>query len=92
MMIPFIQQNGKTFVFLADFIPSAAHIPIPFIASVDIQPLVALKEKEAFLNEAAEKGYYLIFEHDYYTDCSTVTHTEKGVRVDKSFKLDDILS
>ena len=92
MIIPFIESNGKTFVFLADFIPSAAHIPIPFIASVDIQPLIALKEKEAFLNEAANKGYYLIFEHDYYTECCSVKHTEKGVRVDKSFKLENILS
>jgi len=92
MIIPFIEYDGKTFVFLADFIPSAAHIPLPFIASVDIQPLVALKEKEVFLNEAVEKGYYLIFEHDYYIECCTVEHTEKGVRVDKSFKLDEILS
>jgi len=91
MIIPFIEYNGKTLVFLADFIPSAAHIPIPFIASVDIQPLIALKEKEVFLNEAADKGYYLIFEHDYFIECCTVAHTDKGVRVDKSFKLEEIL-
>ncbi len=91
MIVPSIESEGKTFVFLADFIPSAAHIPIPFIASVDIQPLVALKEKEAFLNEAADKGYVLIFEHDYDIESCTVSHTEKGVRVDKSFKLNEIL-
>jgi glyoxylase-like metal-dependent hydrolase (beta-lactamase superfamily II) len=91
MIIPSVEHNGRIFVFMADFIPSAAHIPIPFIASVDIQPLIALKEKEEFLNEAAEKGYILIFEHDYDTEACTVKHTEKGVRVDKSFSLEEIL-
>ena len=92
MIVPFIEHDGKIFVFMADFIPSAAHIPIPFVASVDIQPLIALKEKEAFLNEAAEKGYILIFEHDYDIESCTVSFTDKGVRVDKSLKLQDILS
>lgn len=92
MIIPFIKKDGKTLVFMADCIPSAAHIPIPFIASVDIQPLVALKEKELFLNEAADNNYLLIFEHDYDIESCTVSHTDKGVRVDKSFKLKEILS
>jgi glyoxylase-like metal-dependent hydrolase (beta-lactamase superfamily II) len=91
MVVPFIENEGKTFVFMADFIPSAAHIPIPFIASVDIQPLIALKEKELFLNEAADNSYVLIFEHDYDTESCTVIHTEKGIRVDKSFTLEEIL-
>lgn len=92
MVVPVIKNEGKVFVFMADFIPSAAHIPIPFIASVDIQPLVALKEKEAFLDEAADKGYILIFEHDYDIESCTVLHTDKGVRVDKSFQLNEILT
>jgi glyoxylase-like metal-dependent hydrolase (beta-lactamase superfamily II) len=92
MLIPVIENGGKTFVFMADFIPSAAHIPIPFVASVDIQPLVALKEKEVFLNEAADKNYVLIFEHDYDYESCTVMHTDKGVRVDKSFRLKEILA
>ncbi len=92
LIIPVIEHDGKTFVFMSDFIPSAAHIPIPFIASVDIQPLIALKEKEAFLNEAAEKGYILIFEHDYDIESCTVSNTDKGVRVDKSLNLQEILS
>ncbi len=70
----------------------AANIPLPFIPSVDIQPLLSLKEKESFLNTAADQGYYLIFEHDYYIECCTVTRTEKGVRLDKSFELNQILS
>jgi len=44
------------------------------------------------LNEAADNGYYLIFEHDYDTECVSVAHTEKGVRVYKSFELNEILN
>lgn len=92
MIIPFVELDGKVFVFMADFIPSAAHIPIPFVASVDIQPLIALQEKEHFLNEAADNGYILIFEHDYDMEACTVKHTDKGVRVDKSLTVKEILS
>lgn len=76
---------------MADFIPSAAHIPIPFIPSVDIQPLITLKEKLTFLEEAVDKNYYLIFEHDFDIECCTLQRTEKGVRMDKAWKLNEIL-
>lgn len=91
-LIPIINYKDKTVVFMGDFIPTAANIPLPFVPSVDIQPLLSLKEKESFLNIAAEQAYYLIFEHDYYTECCTVLQTEKGVRLDKSYKLNEILS
>ncbi|MEZ5197223.1 MAG: MBL fold metallo-hydrolase [Bacteroidales bacterium] len=80
MIIPIIHLEEKSLAFMADFIPSSTHIPLPYIASVDIQPLVALKEKEAFLNEAAENNYTLIFQHDYDVEACTVKHTENGVR------------
>ncbi len=91
-IIPMINYNGKIIVFMADFIPSAAHIPLPYIASVDIQPLITLKEKEIFLNEAVSKNYILFFEHDYYNECCTVKNTEKGIRCDKCFNLSYVLN
>lgn len=92
LIVPVIQYHDKTIVYLADFIPAAPHIPLPFIASVDVQPLIALKEKEAFLKEAADKGYFLIFEHDYETECCTVKHSEKGVVMDESYLLNELLN
>lgn len=91
MIVPLIRSGEKVLVFAADFIPLAANIPLPFIASVDIQPLEALKEKEKFLDEAVEKGYYLVFEHDYDVECCSLVWTEKGVRMDKQFTLNQIL-
>ncbi len=86
-VIPFIQYNGKTIVYMADLLPSTAHIPLPYVMSYDTRPLITLEEKEKFMNEAAEKGYILFFEHDINNECCTVEQTDKGVRMKEAFKL-----
>jgi len=85
-MIPFIRYEGKTWVYMADLIPTSANIPIVWLASYDLYPVTALKEKENFLKEAAEKEYILFFEHDYYTECATVEWGEKGPKVKEKFR------
>lgn len=89
-VIPMVKYNGNTIVFTADLIPSAAHVPLPYIASVDLQPLEVLKEKEALLMRAVENGWILFFEHDFYHECGKVRKTEKGVRVSETFRLDEL--
>ena len=89
-VIPFVRYKDKTIVYMADLLPSAAHIPLPYVMSYDTRPLITLKEKEAFMNEAAQKGYVLFFEHDLYRECCTVQVTEKGFRMKDSFALADI--
>ncbi|MBE0647869.1 MAG: MBL fold metallo-hydrolase [Bacteroidales bacterium] len=86
-VIPFIQTNGKTVVYMADLLPSTAHIPLPYVMSYDTRPLITLEEKEKFMNEAAEKAYVLFFEHDINNECCTVEMTEKGVRMKEAFTL-----
>ncbi len=65
---------------MADLIPTAANIPIVWLAAYDLFPVTALEEKEIFLKEAAVKEYILFFEHDLYTECAIVEWTEKGPR------------
>ncbi|MBN2683197.1 MAG: MBL fold metallo-hydrolase [Bacteroidales bacterium] len=90
-LIPHIQYNGKTIVFMADLLPSTAHIPLPWVMSYDTRPLLTLKEKEDFLIEAAENEYVLFFEHDLYNECCTVEKGQKGIQLKKGFKLEEIL-
>ncbi len=80
-VIPFIHYKGKTIVFMADLLPSAAHIPLPWLMSYDTRPLITLDEKEDLLAEAAREGYILFFEHDIRYEACTVEMTEKGVKV-----------
>ncbi|HYX05527.1 MAG TPA: MBL fold metallo-hydrolase [Bacteroidales bacterium] len=91
-MIPFIEYEGKTIVFVSDLFPSVAHIPLPWIMAYDIQPMVTLKEKEDFLKEAAENQYVLFFQHDIFNECCTVKDTPKGIREDKIFTLSEMFS
>jgi glyoxylase-like metal-dependent hydrolase (beta-lactamase superfamily II) len=88
--IPFIKYRGYTVVFMADTIPTSAHVPLPYIMSYDTQPLLSLKEKEDFLEEAVENEYVLFFEHDAFAECCKVERTERGFRAGLHFNLDDL--
>lgn len=76
---------------MADLLPSAAHIPIPYVMAYDMFPLTTLMEKKAFLEEAVENDYVLVFEHDPYIECCTVHETEKGIRMKESFTIASLM-
>jgi hypothetical protein len=84
-MIPHIVHKGKTLVFMADLIPTAGHIPLPYVMGYDTRPLLTLKEKDLFLQQAVEKEYILFLEHDAHNECCTLKATERGVRLKESF-------
>lgn len=88
-MLPRIKYQGKTIVFMADLLPTTGHIPLPYVMGYDTRPLLTLKEKEAFLNVAADEEYLLFLEHDAYTELCTVQHTEKGVRLKDQFTFNE---
>ena len=89
-MLPKISYMGHTLVFVADLLPSVAHIPLPFVMGYDTRPLITMDEKAKFLSEAADNKYVLIFQHDAVNECCTVQHTERGVRVDQVFPFSDL--
>lgn len=91
-MIPHIEFKEKTIVFMADLLPTAGHLPIPYIMGYDTRPLLTLPEKEKFLNAAADNNFYLFLEHDAHNQIITVKHTEKGVRLDKCFTFDELFN
>lgn len=91
-MLPKITYQDKTIVFMADLLPTIGHIPLPYVMGYDTRPLLTITEKAAFLNEAANKNYYLFLEHDAYNELCTVKHTEKGVRLNETFKFTDIFN
>jgi glyoxylase-like metal-dependent hydrolase (beta-lactamase superfamily II) len=91
-MLPMIQYKGKTIVFMADLLPTAGHLPLPFVMGYDTRPLLTLPEKEKFLNAAADHNYYLFLEHDAHNQIITVKHTEKGVRLNQVFTFDELFN
>ena len=90
MMLPEIKYKNKTVVFMADLLPSAGHIPIPYVMAYDMYPLTTLGEKRNFLNTALKEDYILFFEHDPVYECCTLQQTEKGIRPKEFFKLEEV--
>lgn len=91
MMLPHIQYQDKTIVFCADLLPTAGHIPLPYVMGYDTRPLLTLPEKAKFLNTAAENNFYLWLEHDAHNPIITVEKTEKGIRMKDVFRCEDVL-
>jgi glyoxylase-like metal-dependent hydrolase (beta-lactamase superfamily II) len=91
-MIPHIEYKDKTLVFMADLLPTAGHIPLPYVMGFDTRPLLTLSEKEKFLKKAADEGYYLFLEHDAHNEIITLKNTEKGVRLDKTFTFNELFN
>ncbi len=90
MMLPQIKYKNKTIVYMADLLPSAGHIPLPYVMAYDMFPLTTLQEKKSFLTEAVDNNYILFFEHDPQTECCDLQRTEKGIRVKSTFTLSEV--
>ena len=89
-MIPKVSYNGKEVVFMADLLPTAGHIPLPYIMGYDVRPLTTLEEKRSFLNLAVQEEYCLFMEHDANNEIITLKSTEKGIRFGDSLSLKDL--
>ena len=90
MMLPIIKHAKGTIAFMADLIPSAGHLPLPYVMAYDTRPLLTLTEKEKVLNQAADENWTLFFEHDPSIECATVERGEKGIRKKETFALSEI--
>jgi len=62
--IVFIESQGRTAVFTADLIPTAAHIDDAWIMGYDLYPMDTLAFKQRFVREAIDREYLIFFEHD----------------------------
>ncbi len=90
MMLPVVAYKGIQIVYLADLMPSAAHLPLPYVMGYDMFPLTTLLEKKRLLEKAVKQDWILYFEHDPLLECCSVNDTEKGVRKKEGFTLAEL--
>ena len=64
--------------FVADVMPTAHHMPLPWIMGYDVEPLRTLEAKRALLTVADADGWMVVFEHDPVTASGRVTRDGKG--------------
>ena len=87
MMHPIVPFKGSKLIYLADVIPTQAHLPAPYVMGYDVRPLDTMKEKTDILNMALDNNWVLYFEHDPHLQACTLQQTEKGIRVGEQVSL-----
>jgi methylmalonyl-CoA epimerase len=78
--IVYVESRGKTAVFVADLIPTTAHLQDPWIMGYDLFPVETLMFKKRFIREAIEHGYLIFFEHDPHIAAGYIRETSDGKR------------
>ena len=59
-----IGEGRDSVVYCGDLIPTAAHVPTPWVMSYDLRPMTTMEEKRTLLARAADEGWTLVMEHD----------------------------
>jgi len=91
-MLPIIDYKGRQIIYVADLIPTVGHLPIPYIMGYDTRPLLTLKEKELFLNDALMNNSLLFFEHDPHYELISLQEKEKGIRMREHYTFNSYFS
>ena len=73
-----LESSGEAAFYLGDLVPTAAHLPLPWIMGYDVEPLVTLETKRTCLRRAADEQWLLIFEHDASVAWGRIVHDGKS--------------
>lgn len=79
-LLPKLQYHGQTVLFAADLIPTAGHVPVPYVMGYDTRPLLTMDEKQRILQAAVADDWLLFLEHDAENELLRLEQTEKGIR------------
>jgi glyoxylase-like metal-dependent hydrolase (beta-lactamase superfamily II) len=85
--LPKISDGTTSMLFCCDLLPTAAHLPWPYVMSYDVRPLITLEEKRKILTRAHEEGWILFLEHDPIVEAITIRPTDKAFTIDQRVKL-----
>lgn len=70
--IVIVDTDGQTFAFTGDAIPTASHVPVPYVMGYDLQPLLCLEEKKRLLARATRDRWVLVWTHDPFRPASRI--------------------
>ncbi|MCC6965007.1 MAG: MBL fold metallo-hydrolase [Nitrospira sp.] len=73
-----VESEGRVAFFLGDLIPTASHLPLPYIMGYDLNPVQTLDSKRRVLERACEEQWLLIFEHDPLIQAGYVSKNVDG--------------
>lgn len=82
-----IADSENALIYCADIIPTASHLRLPYIMGYDLHPLTTLEEKRSILQQASDKGWILVFEHDPKIAACRVQTGPKGFEISQEIEL-----
>lgn len=82
-----IESNGQVALFLADLVPMAGHLHLPYIQSYDLYPLETLEAKRRLLGQALEEKWLVIFQHDPGVEAGYIMKIDDKFTLKKGIKL-----
>lgn len=88
MQLVKISDEKNTVFYAADLVPTAGHVPAPYVMGYDLFPLTTLEEKHKYLKEISDNNWTIFFEHDPYNECAKIGLNEKGYFVKERFNLE----
>jgi len=84
LMHPIIGDSTNKLIYMADLIPMAAHIPLPWVMAYDIHPALTVQEKGEILPTIVDEDWIIFFEHDPVHQAATVQFEGKHYRLKDS--------
>jgi glyoxylase-like metal-dependent hydrolase (beta-lactamase superfamily II) len=78
-MVVLIEDQGEALLYPADTVPTAHHLPLPWIMGYDVEPIRTLNSKRALYQRGIAEGWRVVFEHDAETVGGRLVEGERGV-------------
>lgn len=83
-----VKGNGQSLLYCCDLVPTAGHLPYPYVMAYDLRPLQTIEEKKRLLGQAYDERTILAFEHDPFIEGATIKAVEKGFALDEKVSVD----
>ncbi|MGI8907946.1 MAG: MBL fold metallo-hydrolase [Candidatus Sumerlaeaceae bacterium] len=85
MQMVLVEDSTISLIYTIDLFPSAAHLPVHYIAAFDNKPLTVIDEKRECLESAAERNSIILFGHDPELSGVQVKRAPKGCEIVRRF-------
>lgn len=82
-----IQDGGTTLFYCGDMMPTASHLPLPYLMGYDLYPLTTIEEKRRYLQQACEENWIIALEHDPVEQAIRIQPGRKYCEIRESVRL-----
>jgi len=82
-----VSGSEGTVLFCGDLLPTASHVPLPYVMGYDLQPLKTVEEKKRIFARAVDEDWLLVLEHDPQIEAIRLGAGPRGAQVRERVRL-----